>query len=321
MQRRSFIRPLGTIPLAMAVPWVAGCVSNATLRVGINPWIGYETLNLAQDFKWLPSGVELLTTQDMAESSRALQTGQLDAACLTLDEVLRLRGLGVPLTVALVFDVSAGADVLLVRPHIRTLADLAGKRIGVEAGALGALVLGGVLRSAGLARAAVTVLELPNVAQLAAWRKNEVDAVVTYEPTATLLQREGAQRLFDSRQMPDTIVDVLAVRVERLVGRSDILKGLVASHFRGLSHLHGNRQDAVYRIGARQSLTPQEVQQSLAGVILPTLQANRQYLAAHGRLQTAAQAVSSQMQQVGLLQQQDSLDDIGNATWLPRDDD
>lgn len=321
MQRRSFIRPLGAIPLAMAVPWMAGCASAAQWRVGIHPWIGYESLKLAQDFKWLPPGADLLETQDMAESSRALQTGHLDAACMTLDEVLRLRGLGVPLTVALVFDVSAGADMLLVRPTIRTLADLAGKRIGVEPGALGALVLGSVLRAARLARSAVTVVECSTEAQPEAWRKQEVDAVVTYEPTATVLQREGAHRLFDSRQMPDTIVDVLAVRAERLMGRSDTVRAVVASHFRGLAHLQGNRQDAVYRIGARQAMTPQEVLLSLAGVIFPSLEANRQYLAAHGRLHNAARAVSTLMVQAGLLQQPDSLEDIGNAIWLPRDDD
>lgn len=321
MHRRSFIRRWGTAPLALAVPWWSSCSSAVSLQVGIHPWIGYESLNLAQDFKWLPSGAELVATQDMAESARALQTGHLDAACLTLDEVLRLRSLGVPLTVALVFDVSAGADMLLVRSSVRKLADLAGKRIGVEAGALGTLVLGSVLRSAGLARSDVTVVELPTEAQRVAWRKQEVDAVVTYEPTATVLQREGAQRLFDSRQMPDTIVDVLAVHAERLMGRGDTVRALVASHFRGLAHLQGNRQDAVYRIGARQSLTPQEVQLALAGAIFPTLEANRQYLAVHGRLRTAATALSTLMLQAGLLQQQDSLEGLSNATWLPRDDD
>ncbi len=321
MHRRSFIRPWGTIPLALAAPWWAGCSSAAPLRVGIHPWIGYESLSLAQDFKWLPSGVELVATQDMADSSRALQSGNLDAACTTLDEVLRLRGLGLPLTVALVFDVSAGADMLLVRPNIHTLANLEGKRIGVEPGALGALVLGSVLRSAGLARSAVTVVDLPTEAQLVAWRKQEVDAVVTYESTATMLQREGAQRLFDSRQMPDTIVDVLAVRPERLKGRGDTVKALVASHFRGLAHLQGSRQDALYRIGARQGMTPQEVQLALAGVIFPTLEANWQYLAVHGRLQIAATALSTLMLQAGLLQQHDAMDGITNARWLPRDDD
>jgi NitT/TauT family transport system substrate-binding protein len=321
VQRRSFIRLWGTIPLAMVVPWVAGCASTAQWRVGIHPWIGYESLKLAQDFKWLPPGADLLETQDMAESSRALQTGHLDAACMTLDEVLRLRGLGVPLTVALVFDVSAGGDMLLVRPSIRTLADLAGKRIGVEPGALGALVLGSVLRAAGLERSAVTVVECATEAQLASWRQLDVDALVSYEPTATLLQREGAHRLFDSRQMPDTIVDVLAVHAERLMGRSDTVRAVVASHFRGLAHLQGNRQDAVYRIGARRAMAPQEVQLSLAGVIFPTLEANRQYLATQGRLHSASRAVSTLMVQAGLLQQADSLEDIGNATWLPRDDD
>lgn len=319
MQRRSFIRHGGALPLALAVPWIAGCSSASTLRVGINPWIGYECLNLAQDFKWLPTGAELIAAPDMAESSRALQTGHLDAACLTLDEVLRLRSLGVPLTVALVFDVSAGADVLLARPNVHTLADLAGKRIGVESGALGALVLGSVLRIAGLTRSAVTVVDLHTTDQLGAWRKHEVDAVVTYEPTATLLLREGAQRLFDSRQMPDTIVDVLAVRSERLMGRANTLRALVASHFRGVTHLQGNRQDAIYRIGARQNISPQEVQQALAGVVIPSLEANRQYLAPKGRLYLAAQMVSALMLQGGLLTQPDSLEDISNASWLPGD--
>ena len=108
--------------MSTALAWSAGCSQGQLLKVGIHPWVGYESLELAQQFKWLPEGVELVHKEELNTSGAALQAGQVDAACLTLDEVLRLRAEGTPVTVGLVFDVSAGADALLVRPGIERLA-------------------------------------------------------------------------------------------------------------------------------------------------------------------------------------------------------
>ena len=321
MNRRNHLRQWGAIPLSLATPLWSGCSKPPPLKVGIHPWVGYETLELAQEFKWLSDRVELVRTANLGASGEVLRTGQVDAACLTLDEVLRLRPDGVPLTVGLVFDVSSGADALLVRPGIERLSDLAGKRIGVESGALGALMLDGVLKAAGLPLSAVRVVNLPPDRQLAAWREHAVEAVVASEPYATLLQREGGRRLFDSRQMPDTILDVLAVRTDRIAGQQDTLRALVHSHFRGLKHLQGNRQDALYRMAQRQAMTPQEVGQALAGVFFPSLEINRQYLEPPGQLQASASAVSALLVHAGLLKKAGTLDNLSNATWLPRDDD
>lgn len=321
MNRRDHLHLWSLLPVSMALPWGSGCSQAQSLRVGIHPWVGYESLELAQQFKWLPEGVELVRMEELTTSAAALQAGKVDAACLTLDEVLRLRAEGTPVTVGLVFDVSAGADALLVRPGIERLAGLSGKRIGIEPGPLGALVLGSALDAAGLKRSAVQVVNLPSDRQLDAWRRNEVDALVCYEPTATLLQREGARRLFDSRQMPDTILDVLAIRTGRIAGRDDKLRAVVAAHFRGLKHLQGNRQDALYRIAERQRMTAQEVGQALSGVFFPTLEANRQYLAPAGRLNASASKVSRTLLREGLVKKEDSLDQLVSAIWLPRNDD
>jgi len=321
MNRRDHLRLWSLLPVSMVFPWWAGCSQGQSLTVGIHPWVGYESLELAQQFNWLPEGVELVHMEELTTSGAALQAGKLDAACLTLDEVLRLRAEGTPVTVGLVFDVSAGADALLVRAGIGRLADLSGKRIGVEPGPLGALVLGSALDAAGLKRSSVQVVKLPPDRQLAAWRGNEVDGLVCYEPTATLLQREGARRIFDSRQMPDTILDVLAVRTDRIAGREDNLRAVVAAHFRGLKHLQGNRQDALYRIAERQHMTSQEVGLALSGVFFPTLEANRQYLAPAGRLNASASKVSHTLVREGLVKKVDSLDQLVSATWLPRNDD
>lgn len=319
MLRRAFITTLIRSLLLGAMPGLVSCARNSPLVIGIHSWIGHESLFLAREFNWLPAEVTLRQSKTASDSLTALQAGQIDAACLTLDEVLRARAADVPLTVILIFDVSAGADVVLARPEITHLTDLAGKRIGVEQEALGALVLDRLLREAKLPKSAVTVVELPPDRQLAAWQKGEVDAVVTYEPTASSLLKEGAHRLFDSRQMPDTIFDVLAVRRDRIRGRESALKKLLAGHFRALDHIRSNRQDAVYRIAARQGIRPEEAQRALAGIAMPSLNANRTYLANNGaKLANATQSLSSLMLEGKMLSRQPTLDDLFSAAWLPQ---
>ena len=318
MQRRSFLGCLASLATLCAIPVLPGCGPERPLAVGIHPWIGYETLHLCRDLGWLPAGVRLAEGRSAIDSLLALGEGRVEAACLTLDEVLRARSEGLPLTIALVFDVSAGADAVLAAPSIKTLADLAGKRIGVEQNAVGSIVLKQLLAEAGLPATAVTVVDLPVDRQLEAWRQGAVDALVTYDPTANELRRQGARLIFDSRRMPDTIFDVLALRTDLLRDRQTLVKALVASHFQALEHVRVNRQDAIYRIATHQGITPDEVVRSLGGITLPSLTVNRAYLAnPGGRFAQAARSLSALMANQGLLPREDSLERLFSAAWLP----
>lgn len=321
MKRRSLLEHVGQLGAALTAPWLGACATVSPLTVGIHPWIGYETLRLASTFHRLSESVLLYETKDLSDSAALMQAGKLDAACTTLDEVLRLRAGGVPLTVALVFDVSEGGDAVIARPQVRNLSDLARKRIGVEKGALGFLMLGELLKACRLERSAITVVDVSTDRQLQAWRNGEIDAAITYEPVATLLQREGGVRLFDSRQVPDTILDVLAVRTDRVAGNAAALRALVRGHFHGLSHLNRHREDATYRIATTQGISPAEVRQAIRGVRLPSLEANREYLSGKtGRLLTVARSLSAMMVRERLLAHEDPLANLSNDTWLPLDD-
>ncbi len=280
MQRRTLLSGLAALTALGAGRWTTGCSSAKPLVIGIHPWIGYETLYIARDLNFLPPDGRLREGVSASDSLATLEAGQIDGACLTLDETLRARAAGVPLTAVLVFDVSAGADMVLARPEIQRLGDLVGKRLGVENGAVGAVVLRGMLQAAGLPDGALTLVDCPIDRQLAAWRDGAIDAVITYEPTASTLQHEGAVRLFDSRKMPDTIFDVLAVRRDRAAECGSVLRQLLSAHFRALAHIRTSRQDSIYRIATHESISPSDVQTALAGVALPSLAANRTYLTA-----------------------------------------
>jgi NitT/TauT family transport system substrate-binding protein len=279
--------------------------------------MGYETLYLARDFNWLPAGIQLSDHPILWESLAALQSGAADAACLTLDEMLRARASGLPLSATLVFGVSAGADMVLARPEIETLADLANKRIGFDPDADGALVFAKLLEAAALHPSTVTQIDLPPAKQLEAWRRGEVDAVITYEPIASSLMHEGAQDLFDSRQMPDTIIHLLALHRDHL-DLLPLLRILVTIHFRALDYLRGNEEDAIQRISVRDEISPQEVRQALAGINLPSLTANRGYLLGEEPgLVRAARDLSRLMVRYGLLTREDDLQNLVLPDALP----
>lgn len=321
MDRRCFLKRLILITVSAKLPLLGGCSAPVEpLVLAIHPWVGYETLYLAREFKWLPDAVVLAEGNTLSDSFAALLSGRADGACMTLDEMLRARASGIPLSVVLVFDVSAGADMVLARPDIDTPADLAGKRLGLEQNALGTLMLRKLIEVAGLPETSLTLVELPPDRQLDAWLNQEVDAIITYEPTATLLMQEGAHRLFDSRQIPDTIFDVLAVRADRVKNASRV-QALAAAHFRAMEHMRTYHQDALYRISVHGDLSVEEVQQVLAGVTMPTLAANRGYLLGpDSRLISAARSLSSMMVQYGLLAQEDDLAGLIMADTLPSGD-
>lgn len=311
MQRRRFITSLA---LMGAGGFLSGCVTAQRLRVGIHPWIGYESLYLAEHFGWLDDAVELIKNTNASGSLAGLAQGTLDAAALTLDEVLTVREQGIPLKIVMVFNHSVGADVVLAREELQHLTQLRGKRIAVEKTAVGALMLTQLLKASGLSRHEVDLLDIPPDGQLKAWRQGRIDAAITYEPTASRLAQEGGVRVFDSRAIPGAILDVLAV----LPGRSaNLLKATVHAYLKGLEHIRLSREDALHRIAAWRGLSVSDVSRSLNGVHLPDLQANHAYLAQSGNLMASARQLGSTMLQAGLLQRAPMLEGLVDNRYLP----
>lgn len=316
--RRQFIAALSAWPLA---PWFSACGTRpiAPLSIAAHVWPGYEPMFLARREGWLDQGqVRLVETPSATDSLHELAAGKVDGAALTLDEVLRGRAGGVPLTVVLVFDVSAGADVLLARPGISKLADLKGRPIGVEQGALGALMFAKALQAGGLTADEVRLVSMTISEQPDAWRQGRVDAVVTYDPVSSQLLAEGAIRLFDSRRIPELIVDVLVVRSSVIDSHGEAIRHLLAGHFRAHDHLRRNPQDAAYRMAQRLNLAPDQVLASFKGLVLPDITNNYRLLAgATPTLLASARGLSAVMLKAGLLTREDTLANLLSADFLP----
>lgn len=297
--------------LALAGGWpalagLAACTGETgpALRIGAQVFPGYEFLFLAQELGTLPRAqVRLVEMPSASASIRALGSGTMEGACLTLDEVVAARERGIPLTAVAVLDLSLGADALIARPGLTTLPDLRGRRVAVERTAVGAVMLQAALAAAGLQLADVRVQPLDYDRHERAFLEPGVDAVVTYEPVKGQLVRAGGQVLFSSARIPGRIMDVLAVREDLLAQRPLAVRAAVQGHFSGREAYLGHRADYVGRLAARMHVDAAAVANAFAELELPDLARNQALFGNQAQeLRRAARELMDLMQQAGLLQ-------------------
>jgi len=299
----------------------ASCVTapEPPLRVATNVWPGYESLYLARSLGLYDnSPIRLVEMNSASEVSHALRHGAVEAAAVTLDEALTLMQDGVGLRVVLVMDVSNGADVVLARPGIASLKGLKGKRVGVEDGAVGAVMLDAALHAAELSGKDIHLVPLTVDEHLAAWRNNKVDALVTFEPVRTELMQQGAVDVFNSSQIPGRIVDVLVVRASLIEQHRSALKKLISGHFLALNTLATHPQEAATRMAPRLGIEPALVLKQFSLLKLPDLKQNLVWLGgATPTISGAARTLSDLMLQDKLLHQSVAVSELAEPTLLP----
>jgi NitT/TauT family transport system substrate-binding protein len=318
-RRRHVLRAAGGVGLAAGLN-ACNWVQNLPVTVAAHMWVGYQPMYLARERGWLKRDkVTLLDTHSATESLAAVRSGKADAAAVTLDEMLTARATGLPLTAVLVFNSSVGADMLLAEAGMTHLSQLKGQRIALERSSVAEIMLAEILREAGLKRSGVQLLHMPVDEHPTAWHRHGADAFITYEPVASQLLARGLVRLFDTRQIPDTIVDVLAFHRDALDNRhADATRHLLLAHFQALDALVRNPQDAAYRLSSRLALPAPEVLQAFKGLVLPQLQANHRLLTGEGaQLVFTAQRVSEILQRGSGLSSTDKLQDLVNGDYLP----
>jgi len=305
----------------LAMP-ACGLLIDRPIAVAAHVWPGYAPMFLAQDEGWLNAKqVRLVQTRTATASIQALINGEVDGAALTLDEVLKVRSMGLPVSVVMVFNVSAGADMLLADASIKNLPDLKGKRIGYEPSSVGEVMLIKILQMAHLTKKEVLLVPINVDQHHQAWRNKQIDAIITYEPVATLLLTQGAHKLFDTRQAPNMVIDVLVLRKDALNFRyATSIRHLISAHFRALRHLSHNPHDAAYRMAAHLGLGVQQVLGAYKGLQLPDAANNYRLLAADKQLfLNSAHSLATLMFEHQLIKQPNDLSSLIRDEYLPRD--
>jgi NitT/TauT family transport system substrate-binding protein len=245
------------------------------LRIASSPWPGYEPLYLARDLGYFtPENVKLFELPSSDITMESFRNKSTDLATLTLDETLELLHDGTKMRILLILDVSNGADAVVASPGIKDIKDIKGKRISIVNIPLGMYVLNRLLEKAGLSREDVKVFPMPESRQYEFYKQGKADVVITFEPVKTRLLKEGTHIIFDSRDIPNEIFDLLVTHEDVFNRRRKDICSAVKQWYKALNYISLYPNDAAKRIGKRLNVKPSEFQAMLSGIKLPTRDEN-----------------------------------------------
>lgn len=296
----------GAVVAIMAAMLLGGCGHKQTqeLKVGISPWPGYEPLVLASQKRFYEnSRIKIIRFATPTESFRALRDGMIDVAAFTVDEVLHYAQVREQPKVFLVLDVSNGGDAIVARPGIKALCDLRGKRVAAEPSALGQYLLHRAMDfTEGLDVEELNVVPVEVIEHKAAYVSAKVDALVTYEPSKSLLLEAGAHVIFDSSQIPYEVVDILVANNATISEKRESLIELKRGWFRALAYIAEHEDEAMGLMAENEGLSKAQFAKAYHALKWPTLQENRAMLEeGHGSLLVPLEKLSVIMRKKGSL--------------------
>ena len=227
------------------------------LTIGAAPWPTFEFAFLADELEYLDkSKYSLLELTSPTGVIQAFQTGKLDVAFVSLDEVLTLVALGVDLKIISIVDTSIGGDALLVKPEIKTLEELKWHAIGYENKAAGALLLDEVFSLTGLNNQTVQLHEIKQNEVKDAYIKGNIEALVTREPVKQELLALGARELINSNYLPLPITHVIIARTDIVEKKELQIVLFLKEYYRAHEFYKKNPDDALTAMSVRLQLYP-----------------------------------------------------------------
>lgn len=293
-------------------------IKKSPLNVGFHDWGPYEVLCIANKDGKLKN-INITKTSSSSKTMELLKQKKIDAAGLTLDEAIKVLSDGVDLVVVLVFDVSAGADMLIAKKEISHPLHIKGKRIAVEYTGLGALMLSKFLDKYGLKDEDISKVIASVDQHYDLWKKGDVDACISFPPFSDNLIKDGGKIIFDSREIPNTIIDVLVVRREIIEDKADQIKELVKNYFTILDLYFYNSEQFYHEVASCMDMIVdvEDVRESFRKLSIPTLSKNINMLNVNSSLLNNAKYIAMHLKNWGIIRDVEIKDSFISSRFLP----
>ena len=174
-------------------PWET---AHAMDKLGLSPEVTYEF-------------------RKYADSIALFKAGRADGILVNLYDYLLLcrdRKIAEETVIILITNHSQGGDMVIARPQITKIADLKGKRVGLDIKSISLYMLHLALQQEGFRLDDVELMRIKAEHVSMAFEKNKsLSAIVGWNPFASQAIANGGKKLADSAAFPGKIVDVMAV--------------------------------------------------------------------------------------------------------------
>jgi len=240
---------------------------------------GYEPVYLARELGYFSTtNLRFSEYGHVAEVQQAFRSRSIQAAAVSLGEALQLSRDIPDLKIALIFDVSQGADMLLAQHDFTELKQLQGHRIGMENTVQGAYFLNLALKSVGMQYGQVEVVPLSKEEEESAFRTRKVDALVASSLLSERLSLAGAHPLFDSARVPGKMIDVLVARDEDIGRYHNEMMEVVEGWNRALKYIHTEPDKAMQIMAKHEKMDTGDFTKAMQVVELLGVQRNSELL-------------------------------------------
>lgn len=149
--------------------------------------------------------------------------------------------------ILLVEDYSAGADAVMASEQsgIETIADLKGRKVGVESGTVGEFFLSILLKREGLSLDDLQVDSLPSEEIPGALKSGQIEAGVAYQPDVSTALNAGAILLRDTKQERGVIVDVYVGKRSDIQANKQAYQNFAKSIFEAADYYNAHPEESI----------------------------------------------------------------------------
>jgi NitT/TauT family transport system substrate-binding protein len=254
-----------------------GAKANTPITLGVVTWIGYGPIYCAVANGYFAKhglDVKLVNFSDNAVMPGAVQSGEVDAATLTFDQVVGAVSKGWGVKVVLAVDYSAGGDAILASTAVNSVKDIKGHKVAFAPLSPSDFLLGYALDKNGLSLSDITPINTAAEGVPGILVGGSADVGVTYEPSVSVILKSGGGNRFhvllSSKDAKGMITDVLSVTATTIAKKPKAVDGLIRGYLDGVAFMKAEPAKAAAIIGRALDISPEEAQAQLQGIENPT---------------------------------------------------
>lgn len=248
----------------------------APIRIAFSPWIGNAPLVLAsaEFMKNNDVPVQLVLTDNTTRAEEMYVNGLVDGLSSIYTNTIFQNSEGVNSKLVWIFDYSGAADAIL-GPQNTTIADLKGKKIGLEGiNTFSHIFVLQALAEEGLSENDVQFEDISGQGILEALESEQIDAGHTWGPTKFAALQNGYKVLATAEDVLGVITDVLIFNSRVVDSRPGDIQAIVNSINQGKEYLDSNREESSLLLSNYFNMSLQEVQDGFEGIQILGLEDN-----------------------------------------------
>ncbi|MGI9449488.1 MAG: ABC transporter substrate-binding protein [Geminicoccaceae bacterium] len=241
-------RYVGMFSLLLAFAGASSTAYAESLRIGVPVWVGFGPLYIADEKGFFADeGVDVHLIKFDEGAAEALFNEQIDALVQDFSTtVVEQPADERVMHYVFAIDDSAGGDGIVATQDIQSIADLKGKAVAFDDDTVSEFYLNVLLSEVGLSAADIEIVSLDAQDAAEAFMLQEVDAVVTWEPSLTAAKNtEHGHLLADSSSHPGLIVDGLLALPNVFETRREEFKAVARAWDRAVDFVEAHQGEAI----------------------------------------------------------------------------